>query len=62
MLSLLCSYTKDCVFSSQVGARSLETGVWGTFHNVITNLSDIRDEDYKTKVSRSLTTEKNVDF
>ena len=35
----------------QVGARSLETGVWGAYYNVITNLEDIKDEEFKKKVT-----------
>ncbi|XP_064613955.1 formimidoyltransferase-cyclodeaminase-like [Liolophura sinensis] len=44
----------NCRSDLQVGARSLETGVWGTFHNVITNLSDIKDESYKNKVREEI--------
>lgn len=36
---------------NKVGARSLETAVWGAFYNVKINLPDIKDEEYKTKVS-----------
>ncbi|XP_019636187.1 PREDICTED: formimidoyltransferase-cyclodeaminase-like [Branchiostoma belcheri] len=35
----------------QVGARSLETGVWGAYHNVMINLRDIKDEQYKQKIT-----------
>ncbi|KAL9967956.1 hypothetical protein ACROYT_G026274 [Oculina patagonica] len=34
----------------QVGARSLETAVWGAFYNVKINLQDIADETYKKEV------------
>ncbi|EDO45893.1 predicted protein [Nematostella vectensis] len=34
----------------QVGARSLETGVWGAYYNVKINLPDIKDEQYKAEV------------
>lgn len=34
----------------QVGARSLETAVWGAFHNVKINLDDISDENFKKQV------------
>jgi len=34
----------------QVGARSLETAVWGAFYNVRINLPDITDEAYKKQV------------
>jgi len=28
----------------------LETAVWGTYYNVKTNLDDVKDEQFKTKV------------
>jgi len=31
----------------QVGAKALETGVWGAFQNVLINMKDIKDEDFK---------------
>jgi glutamate formiminotransferase / formiminotetrahydrofolate cyclodeaminase len=34
----------------QVGARALETGIWGAWQNVIINLPDIEDEAYKTEI------------
>ncbi|OQY02168.1 MAG: glutamate formimidoyltransferase [Desulfobacteraceae bacterium 4572_123] len=34
----------------QVGAKALETGIWGAFQNVLINMNDVRDEDYKTKI------------
>ncbi len=34
----------------EVGAKSLETGIWGAHKNVLINLGDIEDEAYKTKV------------
>jgi hypothetical protein len=34
----------------QVSAKSLETGVWGAYQNVIINLDQITDEDYRKKV------------
>tara|TARA_A100001015_G_scaffold193136_1_gene215255 strand:- start:787 stop:2196 length:1410 start_codon:yes stop_codon:yes gene_type:complete len=33
----------------QVGARSLELGIWSALKNVEINMGDITDEDYKTK-------------
>lgn len=33
-----------------VGAKALETGIWGAFKNVEINLPQITDEKYKTKV------------
>jgi glutamate formiminotransferase/formiminotetrahydrofolate cyclodeaminase len=34
----------------EVGAKCLETGIWGAFKNVRINLPSIEDEEYKTKV------------
>lgn len=34
----------------QVGARSLETAVWGAFYNVKINLEDISDETFNKEV------------
>lgn len=28
----------------------METAVWGTYYNVVTNLKDIKDEELRTKV------------
>ena len=35
----------------QVGARSLEVGIWGAYQNVLINLKDIQDEEYKAAVT-----------
>lgn len=35
---------------SQVGAKSLETGIWGAYQNVLINLEGIKDEQYKKKI------------
>ncbi len=34
----------------EVGARSMELGIWGAWRNVLINLKDIRDETYKNAV------------
>ena len=34
----------------EVGARALETGIWGAYKNVCINMTDIADEDFKTRV------------
>ena len=31
----------------QVGAKALETGIWGAFQNVLINMKDIKDETYR---------------
>ncbi len=35
---------------SQVGVRALETGIWGAYQNVLINLKDIEDKEYKKEV------------
>lgn len=38
----------------EVGARALETGIWGAYKNVLINLPGIKDEEYKAeKISES---------
>ncbi len=32
---------------TQVGARSLETGIWGAYQNVLINMVDIKDEKFR---------------
>ncbi|MBL0713753.1 MAG: glutamate formimidoyltransferase [Desulfosarcina sp.] len=34
----------------QVGARSLETGIWGAYQNVLINMEGIRDEAFRKKI------------
>jgi len=34
----------------EVGAKSLETGIWGAFKNVQINLPQIKDEKYKKEI------------
>ena len=34
----------------QVGARSLETGIWGAYQNVLINMEGIRDEAFKKEI------------
>lgn len=34
----------------QVGARILETGVWGAYYNVMINLDQIKDTEFKDQV------------
>jgi glutamate formiminotransferase/formiminotetrahydrofolate cyclodeaminase len=33
----------------QVGAKALETGIWGAFQNVLINMTDIKDEAFKAE-------------
>ncbi len=34
----------------QVGARALESGIWGAFQNVLINMKDIEDEKFKAEI------------
>jgi glutamate formiminotransferase/formiminotetrahydrofolate cyclodeaminase len=34
----------------EVGARALETGIWGAYKNVMINMSGIEDEEFKKKI------------
>lgn len=34
----------------QVGAKALETGIWGAYQNVLINMLDVDDKDYKADV------------
>jgi len=40
----------------QVGARALETGIWGAWQNVLINIADIDDETYKTEILKEAET------
>lgn len=40
----------NCRSDLQVGAKTLETAIWGTYYNIKTNLTDVKDDDVKTKV------------
>jgi len=35
---------------TQVGARALETGIWGAYQNVLINIKDVHDEAYKVTI------------
>ena len=43
--------------SVQVGAKCLETGVYGAYYNVMTNLGELKDEEFKTKVKADVEAE-----
>jgi glutamate formiminotransferase/formiminotetrahydrofolate cyclodeaminase len=36
----------------EVGAKALETGIWGAHKNVMINMADIRDEGFKKEICR----------
>jgi glutamate formiminotransferase/formiminotetrahydrofolate cyclodeaminase len=36
----------------EVGAKALEAGIWGAHKNVMINVADITDEDFKSRVTR----------
>ena len=35
---------------TQVAARSLETGIWGAYQNVLINMDGIDDDSFKTSI------------
>lgn len=43
----------------EVGARSLETGIWGAWRNVVINLASIKDEEYRTRIGTEAEAIKN---
>ncbi|KAL4222563.1 hypothetical protein ACF0H5_018602 [Mactra antiquata] len=44
----------NCKSDLQVGVKMLETAVWGAYYNVKTNLDDVADQEFKTKVSEEV--------
>jgi glutamate formiminotransferase/formiminotetrahydrofolate cyclodeaminase len=36
----------------EVGAKALEAGIWGAYKNVMINVADVTDEDFKSRVTR----------
>ncbi|BFZ01941.1 hypothetical protein BsWGS_04980 [Bradybaena similaris] len=44
----------NCKSDLQTGARILETGVWGAYYNVMTNLEQITDAEFTTKVKADI--------
>ena len=40
----------------QVGVKSIETGVWGAYQNVLINLKELKEDDVRQKVGFSITT------
>lgn len=51
-LAAVCNL--NCKSDLQVGVRMLETAVWGTYYNVTTNLSDLKDQEFKTQVQEEI--------
>ncbi len=41
---------------TQVGARALETGIWGAYQNVLINIKDVQDEGYKENILKEAQT------
>lgn len=51
LLVELASYGNPASKSDvQVGARALETGIWGAYQNVLINLRDIEDKDFNKEI------------
>lgn len=44
----------NCKSDLQVGARTLETAIWGTYYNIKTNLTDVKDQEVKSKVEEEI--------
>ncbi|XP_063421007.1 formimidoyltransferase-cyclodeaminase-like isoform X2 [Mytilus trossulus] len=44
----------NCKSDLQVGAKTLETAVWGTYYNIQTNLTDVQDQEVKSKVTEEI--------
>jgi glutamate formiminotransferase/formiminotetrahydrofolate cyclodeaminase len=40
----------------QVGARALETGIWGAYQNILINMLDIEDEAFRTEIIKEADT------
>ncbi|XP_062616519.1 formimidoyltransferase-cyclodeaminase-like isoform X2 [Saccostrea cucullata] len=51
-LAAICNI--NCKSDLQVGVRMLETGVWGTFYNVNTNLADLKDPEFTSQVKEEM--------
>jgi len=55
-LELCCVERQTVVYRTfvvclmQVGVKSIETGVWGAYQNVLINLKDVKDDDVRQKV------------
>ena len=39
-----------------MGAKALETGIWGAYKNVMINLTDITDDAFKSRITREAET------
>ncbi|KAK3109046.1 hypothetical protein FSP39_021791 [Pinctada imbricata] len=44
----------NCKSDLQVGVRMLETAIWGTYYNIMTNLDDVTDDEIKSKVKEEI--------
>jgi len=42
-----------CKSDAQVGARALETGIWGAYQNVLINADGIADADFKAEILKA---------
>ena len=40
----------------EVGAKALETGIWGAYKNVMINMTDVTDDAFKTRITREART------
>ncbi|KAM5152882.1 formimidoyltransferase-cyclodeaminase [Mantella aurantiaca] len=52
----LCKHgNAACISDLQVAAKALETGVFGAYFNVLINLRDIKDDDFKSQTRKKVT-------
>jgi glutamate formiminotransferase/formiminotetrahydrofolate cyclodeaminase len=42
-----------CKSDAQVGARALETGIWGAYQNVLINADAIADAEFKAEILKT---------
>lgn len=49
-----------CISDLQVAAKALETGVFGAYFNVLINLREIKDEEFKSQTQKKATDRKSV--
>jgi len=50
----------NCKSDIQVGVRCLETGVWGAYYNVMTNVNEVKEEEFKNKVKEEIEAELKI--
>lgn len=54
MLELAKHGNTSCISDLQVAAKALETGVFGAYFNVLINLREIKDEEFKSQTQKKV--------